>query len=276
MKRLQTGAAMVAAIVVFVPVWTARWVETKRHKALEKASTQIQSVPTCPADDTFTEYLQQRHVSLAKDALWKPVCRKSGPPADRAALVFSGESRYRQCREELSRYPLGRAVCWLDAPVRFLADPQAKRTIARRAVAHPNGEIIWATTLPLAWHEQLQSEHRAWIVLGVLLMMTIYAAYFSSVRWVRAGSLQRELGPSATQPPVRLERLLLCVLPPFNYPQEVDDLRETYGELAAAEGSAAANRWYRWQVRHSFIYYLGQWCAVLPGKKTERSMASGD
>lgn len=269
MKRLPAGAATVVAIIALVPVWTARWVEEKRQKALERASAEIRPAPICPADDTFTEYLQQKHAAFDKDALWKPVCRKAEPPADRAALLFAVEWRYRQCREELSRYPLGRAVCWLDPPVRFLADPQAGRTIARRVVRHPDGEIIWATTQPLAWGEQLESEHRAWTVLGVLLMMMICAAHLSRVRWVNAGCLQRELGPATTQPPARLERLLLCVLPPFNYPQEVDDLRESYGELAAAEGSAAANRWYRWQVRHSFISYVGQWCAGLSGKKKQ-------
>ncbi|MBL8227369.1 MAG: hypothetical protein JNL98_02785 [Bryobacterales bacterium] len=275
MKRLLAGAASVVAVIVLVPVWTARWVEEKRNEALEKASTQKQPVPDCPADDSFASYLHRWQPAVRRETLWQPLCRKPEPPLGRAALVFAEESRYRQCRDELSRYPVGRAVCWLDAPVRFLAEPEAKKSIARRAVAHSEGEIIWATTVPLAWDEQLEREHRAWIALGLLLVITTYSAYLSRVRWLRAGCLQRELGFAPTLPPAELERLLLCVLPPFNYPQEADDLRESYDELAANEGSAAANRWYRWQVRQSLIHYLGQWCARMFSKSAKRSMTSG-
>jgi hypothetical protein len=277
MRRLITFCVLSLFMTGIVPVWTARWVEEERRKALARVSEASALPSACPADDSFFVFLDRNHTPTQRSAaLWRPLCHKAQPPIGKVAVLTDRAESFRHCVAQLNFHRASAAHCWLDPQVSFLADAQASRTFARVALADTQGrEVLWATTTPLAWDSHLQSQHRAWMAAVCLLAMLICSLRLSRRRWIVAGWLQRQLGSSNTVPPAGVERLLLYFLPPFNYPQEADDLRESYADTLATHGEAEANRWYRWQVRQSLVYYLRQRLTRLQHHSVKRTSTGG-
>jgi hypothetical protein len=259
MKRLVLAVGLVLSLVGLAPVWTAKWVEAQRKEALQWVSRKTDSLPACPADDSFFGFLDGHHAG-SSPSLWEAACRKVDPPLGKAAILTDRAETFQQCRYNLSFQRSDLAQCWLNPAVRFLEKPSEPRSFARMTVADNQGrEVVWVTTLPLAWEQNLQREHRLWLLLATSLVTAPWLLWFSRRQWSEAGLLQRSLGVADVQPPLKLERLLLSVLPSFNIPQEVDDLRESYAEKFAEGGQAKANRWFRRQLCRSLFSYLHQW-----------------
>lgn len=264
MRRVLALAVLTCLMIGFAPVWTARWVEAQRKRALAEASHSTAFTSACPADDSFFGFLDSHQKPLqGAPSLWRPLCHKAQPPMGKIAVLTDRVESFRRCVDEISLHRATAAHCWLDPQVAFLADDKAGRTFARISMTNAQGrEVLWATAVPLAWNAHLESEHRMWMTLACLLTMLLYSLRLSRRRWMVAGCLQREIGGSNTLPPAGAERLLLFFLPSFNYPQEADDLRE-------------ANRWYRWQVRQSLFFYLGQRLSSLHRSCAKRTSTGG-
>jgi len=64
---------------------------------------------------------------------------------------------FRLCLEEMQLNRWGVAQCWLDPAVDFLANRATARTFARFAADNQGREVLWATTMPLAWEVSLRS-----------------------------------------------------------------------------------------------------------------------
>jgi hypothetical protein len=277
MKRFLLAFVFVVFLLGLVPGWTARWVEGHRKDALRQVSGKTDSIPACPADDSFFEFLGRHHAeSGSRNALWRPVCRKAEPPLGKVAVKTDRAESFRHCVEEMKLNRWGVAQCWLDPAVSFLEKPREPRTFARVTVADiQGGEVVWITSEPLAWEGNLRLQHRLWMLLSMAVGGSFWLLRLSRRQWIEAGFLQQSLGVADVQPPMQLERLLLCILPAFNVPQEVDDLREAYAEMLSTEGLASANHWYRWQVRQSLFSYLDQWIYRLVRRAPARPSTGG-
>ena len=259
MKRILLAVCLVVSLVGLAPVWTAKWVEAQRKETLQRVSSKTDSLPACPADDSFFAFLDGHHAG-SSPSLWEAACRKADPPMGKAAILTDRTETFQQCRYNLSFQRSDLAQCWLNPAVSFLEKPSEPRSFARMTVADNQGrEVVWVTTLPLAWEQHLQWEHRLWSLLVLAMVTAPWLLWFSRRQWIEAGLIQRSLGFADVHPPVKLERLLLSVLPSFNIPQEVDDLRESYAEKFANGGQAKANRWFRRQLCRSLCSYLRQW-----------------
>lgn len=277
MKPLLLSVSIFVMLVGAVPMWTARWIEGERKRTLPRDAGVVDALPECPADDSFFRYLDLHQVQLdSSPALWRPLCRKAEPPLGKVAVKSTSAESFRECREAMNLHDWRMAQCWLDPVVDFLANREAWRTFARVALPDSRGrDVLWVTTTPLAWEGHLEAEHRLWALLGLTLAVAVWALSLSRRRWIEAGLLQRNLGVVDGSIPLQLERLLLCVLPSFNIPQEVDDLRETYGELLAEKGKEVADRWYRRQLRQSLLHYIKQWSHGLMRRASERASTPG-
>lgn len=136
------------------------------------------------------------------------------------------------------------------------------------ALVGDGGEGIWETTEALAWNRQLQAEHRLWILLAIGSIQMVALAWFSRGRWVNAGLAHAQFGVAVIQPPLTCERLFVCLAPSFNMPQEIDDLRESYGDMVAEHGREMANRWYAAQLGRSLRHYFRQWGRRIPPRRS--------
>ena len=278
MRRLLAFALSGVFAVGPLPTQTARWVEGARKRALEGVTGTAHAVAACPPDHSFFTFLErEQQRSLTSGALWRPLCRKTDPPLGKVAVLADEPESFLRCQAGLSVYQTALAHCWLEPKVTFLARPQAPRTFARLIRPDSTGaQILWATAEPLAWEERLEREDRVWVAGSFLIALGAFMMLCTRRRWIEAGRLQHQMRSSgAVLPSAAMERLLLCVMPKFNFPQEVDDLRELYAELAESAGEVAAKRWYTAQVRGSLVFYAMQWSANALRRFSARPSTSG-
>jgi hypothetical protein len=150
----------------------------------------------------------------------------------------------------------------------MLADQRAPRTWARRE----NGEMIWMTSRSMAWQEHLISEHRQWMMLGLLLPAAAAFLLFCARRTQYAFSMcAASHGPGEPDVPRNADLLLHWALGRHCHSLPGDLSQEYVGKLANGFSRSDADRWYWWQVFHSIAHVTARRIeSALSGETSQR------
>jgi hypothetical protein len=254
MRRLLEMSIAGGALIILLtalPHWTAVRAEANRKADFETASRRLipGDLPLCPAAGPGRDAFLRRSAGAltGSSSLWVPVCRIAPLPAHYVVVTAKTRAELGGCDAARVWRPAN-VICFLDEPLGFLADSEARRTWARRE----SGGIIWTTSAPMAWQDHLVSQHRQWMMLGLFVPATLLVLVLAVQRTGYAFSMratrraEEELGL-----PANAEFLLHWVLG-RSCRSLPGDLSQEYLDLLDAKLSRTeADRWYRWQVFHS-------------------------
>lgn len=245
MRTWIIGAALTAAVAVvvaFVPRFTANRTETNRHGQLRTLHT-VPHLPPCPMGDDLDAFLSRVPAGEGRAPLWIQACREQSLPAGRVIVVEESRAGFAACREQLSHQT--KAACSLEETLAFLADTKKARSVARLRLSDFSGQpVIWITSQPLAWGNNLIREHRFYLILAlsglVFCWLMAVTARHARVTHGQCLAMRRTDGPNVPRWP---EFWLLFILPSYASSLPVD-YRDEYEERVESEGKAEADRWY--------------------------------
>ena len=248
MRPWITGAALTAAValVAFVPRFTARRTEANRYEQLRTLHASPY-LPPCPLGDDLDAFFNRVPAGQGRASLWLQACREQPLPAGRVIVVEETRAGFAACREQLSH--LTTVACSLEETLAFLADARLSRSVARLKVPDSGGQpVIWITSQPLAWGDNLVRQHRFYLMLG-LLGLALGWLVIVTARHVRLthGQCLAMRRTDGSNPPRWPEFWLLFILPPYASSLPVD-YRDDYEDRLERDGKAEADRWYRTMV----------------------------
>jgi len=197
--------------------------------------------------DDLDAFLNRVPAEEGRAPLWIQACREQTLPAGRVIVVEQTRAGFAACREQLSHQTI--AACSLEETLAFLADAKLARSVARLKLSDSGGRpVIWITSQPLAWGDNLVKEHRFYLMLAMsslalcwLMAVTVRHARFT---YGQCLAMRRIDGPNVPRWP---EFWLLFILPPYASSLPVD-YRDEYEERLETDGEAEAGRWYRTMV----------------------------
>jgi hypothetical protein len=272
MRRRITVAILAGAfapLIITVPRWTAAKVEAKRETDFRAAVNRAvpSNLPPCPLPGPELDAFLERSAAALKNSaeLWLSVCRIAPLPAHRIAIIAKTRSELNGCRAGFgSESRPVNVICVSEEPLDFLADAKASRTWARRE----DNEVIWITSGSMAWREYLVSEHRQWMMLGLMLTAASALLVVSAQR-TRQAFAWRAACHFSGEPdvPPAAEFVLHWALG-RRCRSLPGDLNEEYAwMLENGISRKQADQWYRWQVFHSI--------APVTTRRVEAMLAGG-
>ncbi len=238
------------ALILVVPRFTAEQTEIHRQKQL-LGLTARPYLPACPVGEDLDVLLDHGRSNKRPVSLWVPACREQPWSMGRVMVVQSSRAGFQACRNQLSRQ--SNASCALEERLAFLSNGAAARSVARVKIPDSRGRpVIWVTSQPLAWGDELVALHRFY------LLITLFILTFSGMlgmlgRHARStyGSL-RNMPTAGSAPPAWAEFWLLFVLPPYAQSLPVD-YRDEFEERLKSQGPASAANWYQKNVYSSLL-----------------------
>jgi hypothetical protein len=262
---LLVAAAISAPLAILaVPRWTAAREINARNAAFanQERTAPIAMLPVCPqpgpALDGFLEQ-RQSFVPGQPPALWIPVCRVTNAPPTQVTVVSSDRQSWSNCLDRRRLPYVTHFDCALDEPLRFLANPADRRTWARIKSGDREMPSIWITGAPLAWNEDLVSEHRSRLLFWLALFSGAWIVWNSGTR-VRVSLAARGIEKRAGCPDVPAgAEFLLHYLLGEHFSSLPGDLGEEYlSKRELGTSKSEADRWYRQQVRLSVTPLLAR------------------
>lgn len=254
MVKVSILIALPIGLFFLLPRWAAHREEARRETLFQQEVSHVvaSSLPDCPPSgpqlDTFLLQSQSKNYG---PNLWRPLCRIPDPPLGKITVTITRRDELENCSNPWTPSNLN---CDLDESISYLANPQERHTWAQKEVPDKlNRQMIWISSRPLAWQDQLVIEYQTQVQI-VAVLLTVMLFLLCSLYRLRLSIREQQVIREEDQPrPPRIAELFFLWISGRNHSMPAD-INQEYGQMLAQGWSQkSADRWYRRQVRRSIL-----------------------